>query len=213
MPELLMKHQDFDPKLLNFPIYLLDLTKLTREDIDSCSDPRVQVLLTLLKERDLNKLVELRDWVAEKLLPLRDDPIVTQQFMNFIYYILHLTGPKGGVEKLRSDLRKFTSPEEADAMITELEKEYTARGLAEGKAIGLAEGVVQGKAIGLAEGVAEGVVSSTREGIYENLSLHFGMVPADILDKLNHIEDIIQLKYLRKEAVLCTSIEDFRTRL
>ncbi|MDR3211075.1 MAG: Rpn family recombination-promoting nuclease/putative transposase [Planctomycetota bacterium] len=55
LSDLLQKHPDFDSDNLKLPFCLIDLQLLTDKDIACSSDPRVQVLLTLLRERDLTR--------------------------------------------------------------------------------------------------------------------------------------------------------------
>jgi hypothetical protein len=64
--------------------------------------------------------------------------------------------------------------------------------------------------IGMKKGSKKGRKEGRKEGILEVLDERFGIVPLDIIDHINDIENDKKLKELLRFAVSCSSIDEFR---
>ncbi|MDR3211632.1 MAG: Rpn family recombination-promoting nuclease/putative transposase [Planctomycetota bacterium] len=197
LSDLLQKSPDFDPDNLKIPFCLIDLQLLTKKDIDRSSDPRVQVLLTLLRERDLTRLRNLKGWVKKKLLPLRANPNVASQFESFIYYILWQAGKPGEVKQFQRDLCDFTTKAEAKTMASALVDDLMAKGIKKGKA----EGIKKGKAEGKAEDIIKLLIS------------RFNSAPVSLRRKIQAFQDPVRLDSIFDAAVNSKSLAAFKNHL
>jgi len=62
-------------------------------------------------------------------------------------------------------------------------------------------------------GVKKGQLQSSREAVIENLQVRFESVPDVIVEVLEAIDDVAELKELHREAVTVSSLEEFQMML
>ena len=66
---------------------------------------------------------------------------------------------------------------------------------------------------GLEEGLQQGKIVSARESVLATLELRFGPPPAAVVETVNRIEDLEQLRALLRRAVLASSLAEFTAGL
>jgi len=59
-------------------------------------------------------------------------------------------------------------------------------------------------------GIQKGMMTRCREDIIDILEIRFDIVPSPLIEMINKIDDINQLKNLLKQAVTIPSLEDFQ---
>jgi hypothetical protein len=55
----------------------------------------------------------------------------------------------------------------------------------------------------------DGMVKATRESVIEVLETRFGVVPSNLSDRLNSLDNLTQLKQLHKQSITVTSVDQF----
>jgi hypothetical protein len=60
------------------------------------------------------------------------------------------------------------------------------------------------------EGIIEGLIEKGREDVIDVLQIRFGELPNELVDKVNQIEDVTQLKMLLNRAVTTNSLSEFQ---
>ncbi len=60
------------------------------------------------------------------------------------------------------------------------------------------------------EGLIEGLIEKGREDVIDVLQIRFGELPNELVDKVNPIEDVTQLKMLLNRAVTANSLSEFQ---
>ncbi len=63
---------------------------------------------------------------------------------------------------------------------------------------------------GMQQGMQQGIIQNAKENIIEVLELRFGEISPEIIDKINQINDPVQLKELHKKAVKIKEIDSFK---
>ena len=63
------------------------------------------------------------------------------------------------------------------------------------------------------EGLQQGQVRAAREAVIDALEARFGEVPAEVVDRVQGVEDLAKLKVLLRQAVRAESLEAFRRAL
>ena len=56
----------------------------------------------------------------------------------------------------------------------------------------------------------EGLIEKGREDVIDVLQIRFGELPNELVDKVNQIEDVTQLKMLLNRAVTANSLSEFQ---
>ncbi len=95
--------------------------------------------------------------------------------------------------------------QEVKTMLAERVIEWTR----DWKQQGLEEGLQQG----LRQGLQQGKIVSARESVLATLELRFGPPPAAVVETVNRIEDLEQLRALLRRAVLASSLAEFTAGL
>ena len=71
----------------------------------------------------------------------------------------------------------------------------------------------EGKIEGKIEGKLEGQVEALHGTITDVLALRFGGVPEKLAALVNHLSDPARLGAMRRQAVLCSSLDEFTEQL
>jgi hypothetical protein len=66
---------------------------------------------------------------------------------------------------------------------------------------------------GIEEGLQQGILQTAREAVLEVLETRFEVVPSEVMEAVNQIEDTPLLKQLLKQAIAIPSIEEFQQLL
>ncbi|NET58128.1 MAG: hypothetical protein F6K47_18825 [Symploca sp. SIO2E6] len=62
-------------------------------------------------------------------------------------------------------------------------------------------------------GMQRGIVQTARESVLEVLEVRFEVVPPEVIDTINQIEDVSVLKQLHRQAIAINSMVDFQQLL
>jgi len=62
-------------------------------------------------------------------------------------------------------------------------------------------------------GMQRGIVQTARESVLEVLTVRFEVVPPEVIDTINQIEDVSVLKQLLREAIAINSMVEFQQLL
>ncbi|WP_107668385.1 transposase [Cyanothece sp. BG0011] len=63
------------------------------------------------------------------------------------------------------------------------------------------------------EGISEGILQSSRENVIEVLEVRFEVLPSDLIEKINQIEDLELLKTLHRQGITIGSLDEFQELL
>jgi hypothetical protein len=63
------------------------------------------------------------------------------------------------------------------------------------------------------EGLQQGILQTAREAVLDVLEIRFEVVPSELIEVVNRIEDTPLLKRLHREAIAIPSIEEFQQLL
>ncbi|MDJ0599653.1 MAG: hypothetical protein QNJ37_12525 [Crocosphaera sp.] len=55
----------------------------------------------------------------------------------------------------------------------------------------------------------EGILQGSRENVIEVLEVRFEVLPSELIEKINQIEDVELLKILHRQAITISSLDDF----
>ncbi|NET62502.1 MAG: hypothetical protein F6K47_42325 [Symploca sp. SIO2E6] len=66
---------------------------------------------------------------------------------------------------------------------------------------------------GMQRGIEKGTVQNARESVLEVLEVRFEVVPPEVIDTINQIEDVSVLKQLHRQAITISSMVDFQQLL
>ena len=66
---------------------------------------------------------------------------------------------------------------------------------------------------GRSEGISEGILQGSREGVIEVLEVRFEVLPSDLIEKINQIEDLELLKTLLRQGITIGSLDEFQELL
>ncbi|HEY9710191.1 MAG TPA: hypothetical protein V6D48_18430 [Oculatellaceae cyanobacterium] len=75
------------------------------------------------------------------------------------------------------------------------------------------KGIEQGIEQGRQEGIEQGSLQTARESVLEVLEIRFEVVPPELIEAINEIEDTSFLKQLHREAIAVDSLEAFQQLL
>ena len=62
-------------------------------------------------------------------------------------------------------------------------------------------------------GMQRGIVQTARESVLEVLTVRFEVVPSEVIDTINQIEDVSVLKQLLRDAIAINSMVEFQQLL
>ncbi len=57
--------------------------------------------------------------------------------------------------------------------------------------------------------IEQGIVQNARESVIDILQIRFGTIPSDVTETITAINDSLQLKALRKPALVVNSLAEF----
>ncbi|NER96822.1 MAG: hypothetical protein F6J86_23735 [Symploca sp. SIO1B1] len=66
---------------------------------------------------------------------------------------------------------------------------------------------------GMQRGIKQGTVQNAHEWLLEVLTVRFEVVPPEVTEAINQIEDVSVLKQLLREAITITSMVEFQQSL
>jgi predicted transposase YdaD len=189
MRDLIDSVPGFPKDLLDFPIFLIDLSLIPPEQLKG--HPTLQALLEILQLGSEEKLEAGFDRVTSRLAAVRNDSRVTGWMTAFVRYAMSLC--RIGQQAIYNAFSKILDEKEAQKMATSTMQEL----LLEGEAKGEAKGKVQGK----------------RDAVLDCLTARFGNVPKAISDVVNSYNDLTALTSLVVLASTCKSLDEFKDGL
>lgn len=75
------------------------------------------------------------------------------------------------------------------------------------------KGIEQGIEQGRQEGIEQGSLQNARESVLEVLDIRFEVVPSELIEAINEIEDTSFLKQLLRDAIAIDCLEAFQQLL
>lgn len=192
MADLIENVPGMDKNILNFPIHLIDLSRIPTDQLKG--HPAVRALFEALQAASEEKLEERFDHVTDQLADAKNDPRVYGWLKAITHYTMFLCKPATRArEMIIKALTKFVSDTEAKKMQNSWAAEL------------INEGIVTGKAEGKTEGKTEGLI----EGVLTFLEARFGKVPLPVKRAVITCTDLAKLDALTRLAATCGSIDEF----
>jgi predicted transposase YdaD len=186
MRDLIDSVPGFPKDLLDFPIFLIDLSQIPPEQLKG--HPALVALLETLQLGSEGKLEAGFDRVTERLAAVRKDPRAAGWMTALVRYSLSIC--RIGQEAVVKAFTKILSQKEAEKMAMSTAQEL----ILEGETRGKVKGKVEGK----------------KEAILDVLESRFGKVPKTIRDTVNSYSDLTALKSLVVFAGSCKSLDEFK---
>jgi predicted transposase YdaD len=185
MRDLIDSVPGFPKDLLDFPVFLIDLSQIPKEQLKG--HPALVALLETLQLGSEGKLEAGFDRVTGRLTAVRNDPRAAGWMTALVRYSLSIC--RIGQEAVVKAFTKILSQKEAEKMAMSTAQELRLEGKVEGK--------VEGK----------------KETILDVLKGRFGKVPKTISDTVNSYSDLTALKSLAVFAGSCESLDEFKEGL
>jgi predicted transposase YdaD len=179
----------FAGNVLDFPLFLIDLSRIPPEQLKG--HPALQALLELLQLASEGRLEAGFDRVTNRLSAVRSDPRAPGWMGAFVTYAISLC--RIGQEIILKSFLKILNEEEARKMATSTMQEIETRGEVRGEA----RGKIEGK----------------KETILDILEVRFGKVPKAISNTVNSYSDLTALQSLSVFAKTCVSLDEFKESL
>ncbi len=188
---------------INFRFTIVDISNYEPEIFLRSDIPEAFILSLLCKIPEGSERIVMREIISrirKKVLKEKID-----------YYILFV--------EIFSELRGMKEVFEEEVKEMGLDIDYRKsflyrKGLEEGIERGIKEGIKEGIKKGIKEGKEAGMREGMREGLYEAISvaleLKFGKRGLYLMSRVRRIEDILKLKYLKRELVKAKSLEEFK---
>ena len=171
----------FAGDVLDFPIFLIDLSRIPPEQLKG--HPALQALLELLQLASEGKLETGFDRVTSRLSAVRNDPRAPAWMKAFVRYTISLC--RIGQDIIYKSFLKILDEKEARKMATSTMQEL------------ILEGEVRGK------------LQDRKETILDLLVARFGKAPKTIRDTVNSYSDLTALKSRSVLAGTCDSLNEF----
>ncbi len=198
---------------------IIDMRQISPEIFLKSDKPEIILLSILCRADDKNTLAKK---IITKLLKLR---IPERDLLNY-FLNLEVLGELRGLKidfkevirgmgmDLKVDIRKLWSYQEGKK---EGKREGRWEGFEEGIKKGLQEGIKKGRQEGIEKGLQEGIKKGRQEGLrrglYEAivlaLELKFGKKVPHLNKKIKNIQDVSELKRLKKEVLKAKTLEEF----
>ncbi len=195
MRDLICQTDGVDSAVLDFPIHLIDVARLSLEnDID---DPALRILLEALQAAAQGRMKTRYESIAETFAYLKGDLRAQYLLDGFAHYAGSLCRPKRWLEIARKMMCRLFGDKEGNAMADTIIDEMLAKGEAKGEAKGKAEGKAEGKI----------------ESILSVLGVRFGSVPKPVAKAVEKCTDVEKLEKLVVAAVTCGDMKDFKRKL
>ncbi len=175
---------------LQFPIVKLLDFEAKWEELDKNPNPFAVVVMAHLRAMSTKRKERERlQWKINMVRGLYERGFKHKgifELFRFIDWVLALSP-----EMERTFREELARIEEADTMryVTSIER------------LALQDGIEQG--------IEQGMLKSTREAVLEILKLRFNSIPSDLIDEVNALTDLAQLKELTRQAVLVGTVEEF----
>jgi len=185
MRDLIDSVLGFPQDAIDFPIFLIDLSLIPREQLKGHA--ALVALLETLQLGSVEKLEAGFDRVASRLTAVRNDPRAAGWMTALVRYTMSLC--RIGQEAIYNAFSKILNEQEARKMAMS-----TAQKL-------ILEGKVQGK------------VEGEKGAILRFLKARFGKVPKSISDAVNSYSDLTALQSLSSLAGTCKSLDEFKDGL
>ena len=185
MRDLIDSIPGFPKDLLDFPIFLIDLSRIPPEQLKG--HPALQALLETLQLGSEGKLEAGFDRVTSRLSAVRSDSRASGWMKALVNYTIALC--QIGQEVIYKSFTKILSEKEAKKMAMSTMQEIEARGEIRGE--------IKGK----------------KGSIHDVLKARFGKVPKAISDTVNSYSDLTALTSLVVFAGSCKSLDEFKEGL
>jgi len=171
----------FAGDVLDFPIFLIDLSRIPPEQLKG--HPALQALLELLQLASEGKLETGFDRVTSRLSAVRNDPRAPGWMKAFVKYTISLC--RIGREVIYQSFLKILNEKEARKMATSTMQELMLEGKAEGKA------------------------EAGRNMVLKALRTKFKKVPKEIEKAVLGKSDSIALESLLEQVFHCDTLDEF----
>ncbi len=190
---------------------IIDMKQISPEIFLKANKPEIILFSILCRTDDKNSLAKK---IITKLLKLR---IPKKDLLNYLLN-LEVLGQlrnlkidfkeviKGMGTELKVDIRKLWSYQEGKR---EGRREGRREGFEEGIEKGRQEGIEKGRQEGIEKGKQEGLRLGLYEAIALGLELKFGKKASYLTKKIKNINDVSELKRLKKEVLRAKNLEDF----
>jgi len=185
MCDLIDSISEFAGNVLDFPIFLIDLSRIPPEQLKG--HPALQALLETLQLASEGKLEAGFDRVTNRLSAVRNDPRAPGWMGALVTYAISLC--RIGQDIIYQSFLKILNEKEAKKMATSTMQEIEARGEVRGK------------------------IAGKKETILGVLDARFGKVPKVISNAVNSYSDLTALQSLSVFAKTCASLDEFKDTL
>lgn len=191
---------------LKFPIVkLLDYEAQWQALQENTNPFAVMVMAHLKTKATRGKLQERLQWKWNLVRGLfergytRDDVVKLFRLIDWMMVL-----PEELQREFKEELRRY---QEARQM------PFISRVELEAKQEGIQEGIEQGIAQGIAQGIERGAVQTLRQIVIGILETRFEVVPPEVIEAINGIEDKELLNRLYRQAIVIGSVEEFQQLL
>ncbi len=182
---------------------IIDIKLISPEIFLKTNKPQIILLSILCKTDDKNILAKK---IITKLLKLR---IPERDLLNYLLNLEVL----GELRNLKIDFKEVIGSMGMDLKV-DIRKlwsyqEGKREGRREGRREGFEEGIEKGRQEGIEKGRQEGIRLGLYEAIALGLELKFGKKASFLTKKIKNINDISELKRLKKEVLRAKTLEEF----
>jgi predicted transposase YdaD len=185
MEDLIDKVPGLPSKILDFPIFLIDLARMSMDQLPG--HPMICALFDTLQSQSAGVLRKRMPIILDRLSVLRKDKSFKSWVTVLIQYYVSTSHIKSNIiiKEVTRILKEIITKEEAETMAQTVMKTIFLEGRAEGKA----------------EGMAKSVVAF--------LKSRFGQLPESLQEELMNIKDIDRLNQLIELSATCQSLDEF----
>ncbi len=196
MRELFSSQHDMWTDTLKFPIYLIDLARIPREELRG--HPAICAMLDSLQSASEGRLPERLQEILGRLKNVREEGKLKSWCMGLSTYFTAVQGKtKENSDILFHALKMLLGAREAEKMTVTMADGWKAEGRAEGRAEGITEGEVRGQA----------------KSALKVLKSRFGEIPTSVQNKILNLRDMGHAEKIFDLALTCQSLKEFQKAL
>ncbi len=194
--------------LPQFEYLLVDIPRMKDEQIGG--DALLKALLVVLKYIKQRDPREKAARIATAFRELKDRRSDIEEILYTVLLYLYQTIKAEDQTQVQQEFER-TLREGAEIMPT-LAEYYIQQGIEEGRKEGKQEGLQEGLQQGLQQGKQEGLreaLREAREAVLDILQTRFNKVPRRLVKKITAIDDMEQLRELRKKSLTVSTLKEF----
>jgi len=185
MCDMIDSASEFAGGILNFPIFLIDLSRIPPEQLKG--HPALQTLLELLQLASVGRLEAGFNGATSRLATVRNDSRAPRWMGAFVNYAISIC--RVGQDIIYQSFLKILNEKEARKMAMSTMQEL------------------------MLEGEVRGILKGKKETILRFLEGRFGKVPKIVRDAVNSYSDSTALNSLSEFAGSCKSLDEFKDSL